>query len=143
MVEYERPMRLPPPSRLLLGLALLIAAGCSSRAIVKGALTSDERREYVEQTGALIPFRLQEPFIQGIADTGMSREMIVFLYGQPDRTENDRYGLGWNSRPDSTPPLSEPRDSIWIYFASDSSTVRRGLVFRGDTVVRVTGALEK
>lgn len=136
-------MRRPRPSRLIPGLFLIIALGCTSRAIVKGALTEDERREYVEQTGALIPFRLQQPFVQGIADTGMSREMVVFLYGQPDRTENDRYGLGWITRPDSTPSLVDQRDSVWIYYASDSSTVKRGLVFRGDTVVRITGDLEK
>jgi hypothetical protein len=110
---------------------------------VKGALTADERREYVEQTGALIPFRLQQPFMQGFADTGMSREMVVYLYGQPDRTENNRYGVTWSSRPDSVPPLSDPRDSIWIYFGADSSTVKRGLVFQGDTVVRLSGDLEK
>ena len=136
-------MRRPLPSRLLLGLATLAAIGCASRAIVKGALTEDERREYVEQTGALIPFRLQQPFIQGIADTGMSREMVVFLYGHPDRTENDRYGLSWSSTPDPAPPLTDARDSIWIYFGSDSATVKRGLVFRGDTVVRISGDLDK
>lgn len=136
-------MRRAYPSRLLPALALLIAAGCTSRAIVKGALTETERREYVEQTGALIPFRLQHPFIQGIADTGMSREMIVFLYGQPDRTDNDRYGLTWSTRTDSLPNLSDPKDSIWIYYGSDSATVRRGVVFRGDTVVRITGNLSK
>jgi hypothetical protein len=126
-----------------LAVAALLAAGCVGRAIVKGALTEDERREHVEQTGALIPVRLQQPFIKGLADTGMSREMIVYLYGQPDRTENERYGVTWSSRPDSVPPLADMRDSIWIYYGADSSTVKRGVVFRGDTVVRVSGDIAK
>jgi hypothetical protein len=136
-------MRRHPPYRPLLGLALLAAAGCASRAVVQGALSEEERREYVEQTGALIPFRLQQPFIQGIADTGMSREMVVFLYGNPDRTENDRYGLTWSAKPEPAPALADQRDSIWVYFDSDSATVKRGLVFGGDTVVRISGDLRK
>lgn len=133
-------MRRAHISHLFLGLVM---AGCASRAIVKGALTESERQEYIEQTGALIPFRLQQPFIKGIADTGMSREMVVFLYGQPDRTENDRYGLSWSARLDSTPALADSRDSMWVYYASDSVTVKRGVVFQGDTVVRITGDVEK
>lgn len=133
-------MRRAHISYLFLGL---ITAGCASRAIVKGALTESERLEYIEQTGALIPYRLQQPFIKGIADTGMSREMVVFLYGQPDRTESDRYGLTWSARSDSTPALADSRDSMWVYLDSDSTTVKRGLVFRGDTVVRITGDAEK
>jgi hypothetical protein len=135
-----RRIRLP---YLLAGLLALIAVACTSRALVKGALTEEERKEYVEQTGALIPYRLQQPFVQGIADTGMSREMVVFLYGQPDRTENNRYGLGWSDAPEPAPALVDLRDSIWIYFGSDSSTVKRGLIFRGDTVVRISGSPEK
>lgn len=136
-------MRRQTLSRLLPGLAILAAAGCASRAVVHGALSEEERREYVEQTGALIPFRLQQPFIQGIADTGMSREMVVFLYGHPDRTENDRYGMAWSATPEAAPALTDLRDSIWVYFDSDSATVKRGLVFGGDTVVRVSGDLQK
>lgn len=132
-------MRRLSPSRLLLGLAVLAAAGCGGRAVVRGALSGEERREYVEQTGALIPFRLQQPFIQGIADTGMTREMVVYLYGHPDRTENDRYGIQWSATPQAAPALSHPGDSIWIYFDSDSATVKRGVVFGGDTVVRISG----
>lgn len=133
-------MRRAHISYLFLGL---IAAGCTSRAIVKGALTDGERNEYIEQTGALIPYRLQLPFLKGIADTGMSREMALFLYGQPDRTENDRYGLTWTARPDSAPTIADTRDTIWVYYGSDSTTVKRGLVFRGDTIVRITGDVEK
>lgn len=137
------PLRPPLPRASLrtaaLAAAAVLAAGCAGRAIVKGALTEEERREHVEQTGALIPVRLQQPFIQGVADTGMSREMIIYLYGQPDRTENEHYGVTWSSRPDSVPPLADLRDSIWIYFGADSSTVKRGVVFKGDTVVRVSG----
>jgi hypothetical protein len=132
-------MRRLSPSRTLLGLAVLSAAGCGGRAVVKGALSEVERREYVEQTGALIPFRLQQPFIQGIADTGMSREMVVYLYGHPDRTENDRLGIHWSATPSAAPAMTNPGDSIWIYFDSDSSTVKRGVVFGGDTVVRISG----
>lgn len=133
-------MRPSHPSRLVPGLLLLLSAGCTKHAVVQ--LDEAERREYVEQTGALIPYRLQQPFIQGIADTGMSREMIVFLYGQPDRTENDRYGLTWSASPDSIPTLSDVNDSIWVYYGADSSTVKRGMVFRGDTVTRVSGDLQ-
>ncbi len=128
------------PYRLVPGLLLLLSAGCTKHAVVQ--LDEAGRREYIEQTGALIPYRLQQPFIQGIADTGMSREMIVFLYGQPHRTENDRYGLTWSATPDSIPALSDASDSIWIYYGADSSTVKRGMVFRGDTVTRVSGDLQ-
>jgi tellurite resistance protein len=73
-------------------LLAALCAGCASRAVVKGALSSEERQEYVEQTGALIPQRLKEDFVAGKAAEGMTKEMVVFLYGQPDRTENNRYG---------------------------------------------------
>jgi hypothetical protein len=126
-------------NRAYAALLFLCMTACTSRSIVKGALTSDERREYVEQTGALIPFRLQKPFVEGIADTGMTREMVVFLYGQPDRTEVERYGITWMAQPDTTPPLADVRDSMWVYYGSDSISVKRGVVFHGDTVSRVTG----
>jgi hypothetical protein len=130
-------------SRAYIAFFLLCLSACTSRAIVKGALTPEERKEYVEQTGALIPYRLQKPFTEGIADTGMTREMVVFLYGQPDRTDAETYGINWSAQPDTAAPGPDVRDSIWVYYDSDSSTVRRGIVFRGDTVARVTGDLRK
>ena len=117
-------------------------AACSNHAVVKGALSSDERREYVEQTGALIPQRLKEDFISGRAAPGMSKEMVIFLYGQPDRTEQNRYGIGWMGAND-TAALADMSDSIWNYLSSDSVSIKRGLLFRGDTVTRVTGDASK
>jgi hypothetical protein len=119
-------------------LSLWLCLGCANRALVKGALSPEERQEYVEQTGALIPADLKQAFIEGIADTGMTKEMVVFLYGQPDRTQNNRYGIIWSTR-DSTPSIADMRDSLWDYFTSDSSKVKRGLVFRGDSLVRIHG----
>lgn len=117
--------------------------GCSSRAMVKGALTPDERQEYVEQTGAFIPQRLKDNFIAGKAAEGMSKEMVVFLYGQPDRTENNRYGIGWNGVDGDTTAVVDIRDSLWNYFASDSVSIKRGMVFKGDTLLRVSGDLAR
>lgn len=129
--------------RLSILLLVLLAAGCARQAFVRGALTEKERKEYVDYNGALIALRLQQPFMEGIADTGMSREMIVYLFGPPDRTESERYGITWSSVPRPAPPLSDMRDSIWVYFGSDSVTVSRGLVFQGDTVARITGNAHK
>lgn len=123
-------------------LFALLVAGCSNRAAVKGALSSDERQEYVEQTGALIPQRLKEDFVAGRAAPGMSKEMVVFLYGQPDRTENNRYGISWTGDGDSS-AVVDMRDSLWNWFASDSVSIKRGVVFKGDTVSRVSGILDK
>jgi hypothetical protein len=120
-----------------------VFVGCSSRAMVKGALTPDERQEYVEQTGALIPQRLKDNFISGKAAEGMSKEMVVFLYGQPDRTENNRYGISWNDHGGDTAAVVDIRDSLWNYFASDSVSIKRGLVFKGDTLMRVVGDLAR
>ncbi|HKP96960.1 MAG TPA: hypothetical protein VJ385_14515 [Fibrobacteria bacterium] len=131
-------MRLHIPSFLLAAFCV----GCSGRAVVKGALTGDERREYVEQTGALIPQRLKEDFVAGRAAEGMSKEMVVFLYGQPDRTENNRYGISWNGETDSS-SVVDTKDSLWNYLGPDSVSVKRGMVFRGDTLVRVVGDLAK
>jgi hypothetical protein len=136
-------MRPVPLTRLFQGMLLLLAAGCGGRPALQGALSDEERREYVEQTGALIPYRLQQPFMKGVADTGMTREMVVFLSGRPHRTETERYGLTWTAYPDSAPSLVEERDSIWVYYGSDSVTVKRGMVFRGDTVSRITGDLDR
>ncbi len=120
-----------------------VFVGCSSRAMVKGALTPDERLEYVEQTGALIPQRLKDDFIGGKAAEGMSKEMVVFLYGQPDRTENNRYGISWNGVEGDTAAVVDIRDSLWNYFASDSVSIKRGLVFKGDTLARIVGDLAR
>ena len=125
--------------RIPLCLLTACLAACTGKAIIKGALTPEERADYVEETGALIPFRLQQPFVEGVADTGMTREMVVFLYGHPDRTEVERYGIAWSAQPDSAPAVSDVRDSIWIYYGSDSVTVKRGLVFQGDTVTQLSG----
>jgi hypothetical protein len=123
-------------------LVVAVCIGCTSRAMVRGALTQDERREYVEQTGALIPQRLKEDFVAGKAAEGMTKEMVIFLYGQPDRTENNRYGISWNG--DAGPSLaSDAKDSLWNYFGPDSISIKRGLVFRGDTLVRIVGSIEK
>lgn len=118
-------------------------AGCSSRAMVKGALTPDERLEYVEQTGALIPQRLKDNFIAGKAAEGMSKEMVMFLYGQPDRTENNRYGISWNGVDGDITAVADIRDSLWNYFGPDSISIKRGLVFKGDTLMRVVGDLAR
>ncbi len=122
---------------------IALITGCASRAVVKGALSPQERQEYVEQTGALIPQRLKEPFMEGKPTEGMSKEMIVFLYGQPDRTENNRYGITWSGGEGDAPPTADNRDSIWNYFGTDSVSIKRGLVFRGDTLVRFNGDLAK
>ena len=125
------------------GLFAAVFVGCTSRAMVKGALTPDERQEYVEQTGALIPQRLKDDFIAGKAAEGMSKEMVVFLYGQPDRTENNRYGISWNGVEGDTTAVVDIRDSLWNYFGPDSVSIKRGLVFRGDTLMRVVGDLAR
>jgi hypothetical protein len=120
-----------------------LCLGCTNRAVVKGALTTDERQEYVEQTGALIPQRLKDDFVAGNAAAGMSKEMVVFLYGQPDRTENNRYGISWNGNELDSVSMSDQRDSLWNYFGSDSVSVKRGMVFKGDTLMRVVGDLAR
>ena len=131
-------------SRILFPLLLLLAfAGCVSRAVVRGALSPKEREEYVEQTGALIPQRLKDSFVAGKLETGMTKEMVVFLCGQPDRTENERYTISWTAHGDSLPALADSRDSLWNYFASDSSTIRTGMLFRGDTLVQMVGDKSK
>jgi hypothetical protein len=124
-------------------LLAALCVGCSSRAVVKGALTPDERQEYVEQTGALIPQRLKDNFVAGKASEGMTKEMVVFLYGQPDRTENNRYGISWTGVDGDTALVADNRDSLWNYFGSDSVSVKRGMVFKGDTLARVIGDLSK
>jgi len=136
MIEF--PMR----RYAIYSLLAALCAGCSNHAGVKGALSSDERREYVEQTGALIPQRLKEDFVSGRVAPGMSKEMVVFLYGQPDRTEQNRYGIGWMGAND-TAVLADMNDSIWDYLGSDSVSIKRGMAFKGDTVSRVTGDLSK
>jgi hypothetical protein len=72
----------------------------------------------------------------------MSKEMVVFLYGQPDRTEQNRYGIGWMA-PGDTAGLADLGDSIWNYYGQDSVSIKRGLVFRGDTVTGITGDLSR
>jgi hypothetical protein len=122
-------------SLFLIGLCL----GCSNRTIVRGALTALERQEYVEQTGALIPQRLKAPFLSGNAAEGMTKEMIIFLYGQPHRTENNHYGFTWSTPALDTSRTLDTRDSLWNYFSSDSGSVKIGMAFRGDTLVHLTG----
>jgi hypothetical protein len=73
----------------------------------------------------------------------MTKEMVVFLYGQPDRTENNRYGISWTGVDGDTAAIVDTRDSLWNYFGSDSVSVKRGMVFNGDTLVRVVGDLSK
>ena len=93
----------------------------------------------MEQTGAFIPVNLKQSFINGIVDSGMTKEMVVFLLGQPDRTENETYGIFWMRNGDLNPHVSDMRDSIWNYFGADSTKVKQSLVFHGDTLVRIVG----
>jgi hypothetical protein len=136
---------IPVHMREYISYALFAAlcVGCSNRSMVKGALTPDERLEYVEQTGALIPQRLKDNFVAGKAAEGMTKEMVVFLYGQPDRTENNRYGISWTGVEGDTAAVADIRDSLWNYYGSDSVSVKRGMVFSGDTLTRVVGDLSK
>jgi hypothetical protein len=120
-------------------LFIALFLGCAGRALVKGALTPEERLEYVEQTGALIPQRLKSDFIEGKASEGMTKEMVIFLYGQPDRTENNRYGIDWGRGGMDTAAVVDLRDSLWNYFGSDSVSIKRGLIFNGDTLSRIIG----
>jgi hypothetical protein len=98
-------------NRYLFIVCIGLYAGCSNRALVKGALTPTERQEYVEQTGALIPQRLRDSFVAGNAATGMTKEMIAFIYGQPDRTENNRYGITWGNGEAEVVPVLDYRSS--------------------------------
>ena len=73
----------------------------------------------------------------------MTKEMVVFVYGQPHRTENNRYGISWGGADGDSTSTVDTRDSIWNYFAADSVSVKRGLVFRGDTLARITGEVAR
>ncbi len=122
-------------SLFLIGLCF----GCGNRTIVRGGLTEVERRDYVEQTGALIPQRLKGPFLAGNAAEGMTKEMIIFLYGQPNRTQNNQYGIRWSNPTIDTSRILDTRDSLWDYFSSDSGSVKYGMAFHEDTLVHLTG----
>ncbi len=112
---------------------------CTAPSTLKGSLSEQERREYIEQTGALMPQRLKDPFIIGKATQGMTKEMIIFLFGQPSRTESNHYGIHWSDQKIDAPDKVDLKDSLWNYLAYDSITVKKALVFKGDTLVRILG----
>ncbi len=119
----------------LIGMIL----ACTTPAPVKKSFSDQDRRVYLEQRGTLIPQRLKDPFIQGKATQGMTKEMIVFLYGPPSRTESNHYGIRWSDQKKDSLARVNLKDSVWNYLKSDSLTVEKALVFQGDTVARVLG----
>jgi len=124
--------------QLIVLMIIPVFMSCAPHNAAKVVTTSEDRKAFTEKPGSLIPQRLKDPFIAGKATTGMSKNMIVFLLGSPDRTENNRYGISWSATVDSI-KSANLRDTIWNYFASDSVSIRRGLVFRSDTLALILG----
>ncbi len=104
---------------VVFSLALLFAcAPTYNRPLVTRGLPAIERKDYIVQNGYGIPELVKQSFLDGYVATGMNKELVYQLYGNPDRTGES--------------------DSHWEYINARGILVT-GLKFRGDKVDSIFG----
>jgi hypothetical protein len=139
------PFRIRPALRralpwLALFISLFIALyACAPSATKKGAIDPDERREYIENYGASATWDVRKAFVAGKIVPGMTKDLVVFIVGNPDRTAVEHFGVSWGGSSDSLIDQSDTQDSIWEYTHGKNGGVRFGLRFQGDTLRVIQG----
>jgi hypothetical protein len=124
----------------LILLALLVGMyACAPSAVKKGALNPEERQEYIENYGSTTSWEVRRAFVAGKVVPGMTKDLVVFLVGNPDRTAVEHYGASWGGSSDSLIDQSDTQDSIWEYTHGKAGGVRFGLRFQGDTLRLIQG----
>lgn len=119
----------------------LVLFACSSSPAKKGAIDPEERKDYIENYGAEISWEVRKAFVEGKVVPGMSKDLVVFLVGNPDRTAVENFGVSWGKSSDPVADQSDTQDSIWEYLDQKSGNVRFGLRFKADVVRSVDGDL--
>ncbi len=106
--------------RLLAGLSgfLLLCCASGSASLSDRGISVAERNEYINQNGFVISKDLQKAFVEGILAEGMTRDMVLHLFGPPDRTGE--------------------KDLVWEYVDARGRDVT-GVRFKGDVVVQIYG----
>jgi hypothetical protein len=112
---------------------------CSTTPSKRGALDPDERSDFIANYGTKTRWEIRKAFVEGKVVPGMTKDLVVFLVGNPDRTAAESFGVSWGKSSDSVVDQSDTRDSIWEYLDGKHQAVRLGLRFQDDTVLSMQG----
>ncbi len=100
------------------GIALLGCAGGYIPPLTSRGIPAEERRDYIIQNGFGIPEHIKQAFLEGYLVEGMTKEMVQFLFGAPDR--------------------SADKDSHWEYVDRKGMLIT-GVQFKGDKIEHIDG----
>ena len=105
---------------LALGGAILMwgCAGSYVPPLATRGIPAEERRDYIIQNGFGIPEHIKQAFLDGYLVEGMTKEMVQFLFGAPDR--------------------SADKDSHWEY-VDRKGVLITGVQFKGDKIEHIEG----
>jgi hypothetical protein len=131
------PSAMKPWCWLLVWAFLLYA--CAPSAVKRGALAPEEREDYIESYGAKTNWTVRRAFIEGRLVPGMTKDLVVFLVGNPNRTAAENFGVSWGNSSESVIDQSDTQDSIWEYLDDKTGGVRFGLRFQSDTLRLIQG----
>ena len=93
---------------LFVSLSLLILIGCAghnSNVLVNRGVPPEERPYEVNQEGYGVPKKVKRSFLAGYIIEGMNQTLVRFLWGPPDRSNED--------------------NSIWEYTTSGGKLITR------------------
>jgi len=99
-------------------LALLLGCAANEAHLSDRGLTPKDRTEYLDQKGFGLPKNVQNDFLEGRVAPGMTRDMVLHLFGPPDRTAET--------------------DQVWEYVDAKGRDVT-GMRFKGDKLIEVYG----
>ena len=109
------------PTRALTAMALsvmLMSCASSEARLSDRGLSPKDRREYMTQNGFGLSKEIQRAFVEGRLVEGMSRDMVLHIFGTPDRTSNE--------------------DGVWEYVNRRGQDVV-GVRFKSDRIVQIYG----
>jgi hypothetical protein len=117
----------------------VVLFACAPSAVKRGALAPEEREDYIQNYGEGANWKVRKAFVEGKLVPGMTKDLVVFLVGNPNRTAAETFGVSWGKSSESVIDQSDTQDSIWEYLDEKTGGVRFGLRFQSDTLRHIQG----